>query len=50
MSMRNPGGTALRHRLAVFWHPVAAGFAYALGLFALVVEAPALAPWTDDPR
>ena len=57
MAMRDTGKTALRRRLVAVWRGLAAvrrglagGLAYAVSLFALVVEAPALAPWTEDPR
>ena len=35
---------------AALWRALADGLAYAVGLFALLVEAPAFAPWTEDPR
>jgi hypothetical protein len=50
MSMRTEPRTPLRHRFAALWRSFRAGLTYAVGLFALVVEAPALAPWTDEPR
>ena len=48
--MRIPTRTALKWRLRGLWRGLGAGLAYAVRLLALVVEAPAIAPWTDDPR
>jgi hypothetical protein len=50
MSMATALGTALRRRFGALWRALACGLAYAVSLFALVVQAPALAPWTDEPR
>ena len=48
--MRIPARTALKCRFHGLWRGLGAGLAYAVHLLALVVEAPAIAPWTDDPR
>jgi len=50
MSTRTRARTALRRRFAAIWRGLGAGLAYVVRLLALVVEAPAIAPWTDDPR
>ena len=54
MAMRLPAWTALQRGSGELWRGLwrglGAGLAYAVRLLALVVEAPAIAPWTDDPR